>query len=116
MKAASSTTITFATCSILLFAISQSASNRGVAAGSVRVSAREYRRSTPGWGRWAYHGPVTESFVVVEPAGLRLHYEDWGATDAAATVVLVHGVGSSGHIWDLVGPLLASGDLRVIAL
>jgi pimeloyl-ACP methyl ester carboxylesterase len=54
------------------------------------------------------------SFVDVR--GLRLHFEQWGAADASASVVLVHGLGSSCHIWDLVGPLLAERSVRVLAL
>jgi pimeloyl-ACP methyl ester carboxylesterase len=49
--------------------------------------------------------------------GLRLHYLDWPsrASAAAGTFVLVHGLGSSCHIWDLVAPQLAERD-RVLAL
>src|SRR5579859_5725919 len=59
---------------------------------------------------------VTDQFVEVD--GLRLHYQEWGPPSSAAsgTVVLVHGVGSSCHIWDLTGPLLADRSLRAIAL
>src|SRR5712692_9611179 len=57
---------------------------------------------------------VTDGFVNI--GGLRLHYQEWGPPSAAGTVVLVHGVGSSCHIWDLTGPLLADQSLRVLAL
>src|SRR5438045_9676584 len=57
-------------------------------------------------------GPV--SFVEVN--GLRLHHQEWGPADGAATVVLVHGLGSTSHIWDLVGPRLGERSLRVLAL
>src|SRR5438045_225382 len=59
---------------------------------------------------------VTDAFVDI--GGLRLHYQEWGPPTAAATgtVVLVHGVGSSCHIWDLTAPLLADQSLRVLAL
>ena len=53
-------------------------------------------------------------FVVVD--GLRLHYEEWGPGKARAGVVLVHGLGSSCHIWDFVAPILAARSLRVVAL
>ena len=43
----------------------------------------------------------------VEVRGLRLHYQEWGPADAQAGIVLVHGLGSSCHIWDFVAPLLA---------
>jgi pimeloyl-ACP methyl ester carboxylesterase len=46
--------------------------------------------------------------------GLRLAFEEWGAADASRTLVLVHGLGSSRHIWDLVVPELAS-RYRVLA-
>jgi pimeloyl-ACP methyl ester carboxylesterase len=59
---------------------------------------------------------VTDGFVDNSSTGLRLHYQEWGPRDALGTVVLVHGVGSSCHIWDLSGPLLAEQSLRVVAL
>tara|TARA_B100000315_G_scaffold132679_2_gene122208 strand:+ start:3035 stop:3916 length:882 start_codon:yes stop_codon:yes gene_type:complete len=45
--------------------------------------------------------------------GIRLHYRDWGGS--GQTVVLLHGLASTCHIWDLVAPIL-SHDFRVIAL
>ena len=51
----------------------------------------------------------------VEVGGLRLHFQQWGPPDAAESVVLVHGLGSSSHIWDLVGPLLGAHGIRVVA-
>jgi non-heme chloroperoxidase len=57
---------------------------------------------------------LVNSFVEVD--GLRLHYQQWGADAARSGVVLVHGLGSSAHIWDFVGPLLAAESLRVVAL
>jgi pimeloyl-ACP methyl ester carboxylesterase len=52
----------------------------------------------------------------VEAQGLRLHYEAWGPADPRAGVVLVHGLGSSCHIWDFVAPILAEQSLRIVAL
>jgi pimeloyl-ACP methyl ester carboxylesterase len=52
----------------------------------------------------------------VEVRGVRLHYQEWGPADAQTGVVLVHGLGSSCHIWDLVAPRLAERSLRVLAL
>lgn len=52
----------------------------------------------------------------VEMRGLRLHYQQWGPHDARAGIVLVHGLGSSSHIWDQVAPILAGQSLRVVAL
>jgi pimeloyl-ACP methyl ester carboxylesterase len=52
----------------------------------------------------------------VKANGLRLHYQQWGPGDARSGVVLVHGLGSSSHIWDFVGPLLAEQSLRVVAV
>ena len=46
----------------------------------------------------------------VEVRGLRLHYQEWGPADAQAAIVLVHGLGSSCHIWDFVAPLLAEAS------
>ncbi len=56
---------------------------------------------------------VVDRFV--ELRGLRFHYRDWESRGGAAqTLVLVHGLGSSAHIWDFVAPLLAP-DLRLLA-
>ena len=54
------------------------------------------------------------SFALVD--GLRLYFHEWGSSESSATVVLVHGLGSSSHIWDLVGPLLAADGIRAVAL
>ena len=45
--------------------------------------------------------------------GLRLHYRDWGG--AGQPVVLLHGLASTCHIWDLVAPILAQ-RFAVVAL
>lgn len=45
--------------------------------------------------------------------GIRVHFRDWGG--AGRPVVLLHGLASSCHIWDLVAPQLAR-DFSVIAL
>src|ERR1700716_3655020 len=57
---------------------------------------------------------VTDGFAIAN--GLRLHYQVWGSASADSSIVLVHGVGSSSHIWDLTGPLVAEKALRVVAL
>lgn len=91
---------------------------------------------TPHMGEMA--APVSFAPVAfVEAHGLRLHYLEWGtaaagggggagggrgaaaaaATAAPAGIVLVHGLGSGAHIWDLVAPLLSvAGSPRVVAL
>jgi len=51
----------------------------------------------------------------VKVGDLRLHYESWGAAGSSAGMVLVHGLGSTCHIWDFTAPLLAERGLRVIA-
>ncbi len=45
--------------------------------------------------------------------GINLHYRDWGGS--GRQVVLLHGLASSCHIWDLVAPQLAE-DFAVIAV
>ncbi|MCY3692814.1 MAG: alpha/beta hydrolase [Chloroflexota bacterium] len=45
--------------------------------------------------------------------GLPFHYRDWGGD--GRPVLLLHGLASTCHIWDLVAPLLAA-DFRVAAL
>jgi pimeloyl-ACP methyl ester carboxylesterase len=53
---------------------------------------------------------------VVDLGGLRLHYQQWGPTNSDVGVVLVHGLGSTSHIWDFVGPLLGEKSLHVVPL
>jgi len=45
--------------------------------------------------------------------GISFHYRDWGGT--GTPLVLLHGLASTSHIWDLTAPLLAQG-CRVLAL
>ena len=45
--------------------------------------------------------------------GLDFHYRDWGGT--GQSVVLLHGLASNCHIWDLVAPVLAK-DFAVVAM
>lgn len=44
---------------------------------------------------------------------LSFHYRDWGGS--GQQIVLLHGLASTCHIWDLVAPLLAQ-DHRVVAM
>ena len=45
--------------------------------------------------------------------GLDFHYRDWGGS--GRSLVLLHGLASTCHIWDLVAPIL-SQDYSVVAL
>ncbi|MCH7786907.1 MAG: alpha/beta hydrolase, partial [Chloroflexi bacterium] len=54
--------------------------------------------------------PRDESVVVGE---LRLQYRNWGGS--GQPIVLLHGLASTSHIWDLVAPILAN-DFSVVAL
>ncbi len=45
--------------------------------------------------------------------GLSFHYRDWGGS--GQPIVLLHGLASTCHIWDLVAPILAE-DFSVVAL
>ena len=49
----------------------------------------------------------------VELRGLPFHYRDWGGD--GRPVLLLHGLASTCHIWDLVAPLLAE-DFRIAAM
>ena len=49
----------------------------------------------------------------VDLRGLPFHYRDWGGD--GRPVLLLHGLASTCHIWDLVAPLLAE-EFRVVAL
>jgi len=44
---------------------------------------------------------------------VRLHFRDWGGS--GQPVILLHGLASNSHWWDLVAPIL-SKDFRVVAL
>ena len=55
----------------------------------------------------------TPSDCYVDLRGLPFHYRDWGGH--GRPVLLLHGLASTCHIWDLVAPLLAA-DFRVVAL
>ncbi len=45
--------------------------------------------------------------------GINLHYRDWGGS--GQPVVLLHGLASTCHIWDLVAPMLAE-EFAVVAV
>ena len=53
----------------------------------------------------------SEEWVTVD--GLRFHFRDWGGS--GQPLVLLHGLASTCHIWDLVAPILAQ-DHSVTAL
>ncbi len=50
----------------------------------------------------------------IEVRGLRLHYRDWGG-QSGTPMVLLHGLASQSHIYDLVAPLLAK-EFRLVSL
>ena len=45
--------------------------------------------------------------------GLKFYYRDWGGP--GQLVLLLHGLASTCHIWDMVAPILAQNH-RVVAL
>ena len=49
----------------------------------------------------------------LDTGALRMHYRDWGGS--GQSLVLLHGLASTCHIWDLVAPIL-SRDFAVVAL
>ena len=49
----------------------------------------------------------------IDLRGLPFHYSDWGGD--GRPVLLLHGLASTCHIWDLVAPILAE-DFRIVAL
>ena len=55
----------------------------------------------------------TPNDCYVELRGLPFHYRDWGGD--GRQVLLLHGLASTCHIWDLVAPLLAE-DFRIAAM
>ena len=60
----------------------------------------------------------------VDANGLRFNFQEWAPKPepepkpnaVSRVAVLVHGLGSSSHIWDLVGPELAAQGVRAVAL
>ncbi len=61
-----------------------------------------------GGERWVM---VTDKCIALR--GLNFHYRDWGGQ--GRSIVLLHGLASNSHIFDLVAPILAE-HFRVIAL
>jgi pimeloyl-ACP methyl ester carboxylesterase len=62
--------------------------------------------------------PTADGMVAAR--GLQLHYREWSSMASSASaspvpLVLLHGLASTAHIWDLVAPLLAD-EHRVVAL
>ncbi len=55
----------------------------------------------------------TPNDCFIDLRGLPFHYRDWGGD--GRPVLLLHGLASTCHIWDLVAPLLAE-EFRVVAL
>ena len=55
----------------------------------------------------------TPNDCYIDLRGLPFHYRDWGGD--GRPVLLLHGLASTCHIWDLVAPLLAQ-EFRVVAL
>lgn len=55
----------------------------------------------------------TPNDCFIDLRGLPFHYRDWGGD--GRPVLLLHGLASTCHIWDLVAPLLAE-QFRVVAL
>ncbi len=49
----------------------------------------------------------------LDTGALKMHYRDWGGS--GQSLVLLHGLASTCHIWDLVAPIL-SRDFAVVAL
>src|SRR5262245_12349750 len=56
---------------------------------------------------------LTDTFI--NAGDIRLHALDWGGPDVAPPILLVHGLASNAHIWDLLAPLLAR-KFRVVAI
>lgn len=56
--------------------------------------------------------PPTQRTIELPSRGLAMHLRSWG--EAGVPLVLVHGLGSTGRIWELVAPLMAR-RFRVLA-
>jgi pimeloyl-ACP methyl ester carboxylesterase len=51
----------------------------------------------------------------IDGDGVRLACREWPSADAAGSALLLHGLASSSHIWDLVAPRLAATGVRTVA-
>src|SRR5437016_3693898 len=63
--------------------------------------------------------PVTPIDGFVRTNGLQLHYRRWTppeSTPRLPPILLLHGLASAAHIWNLVAPLLAAHGFVVTAL
>lgn len=56
---------------------------------------------------------IRSSYVYAN--GLRIHYLRWQVDNSRLPVVLLHGLASNAHIWDLVAPYLTSAGLDCFA-
>jgi pimeloyl-ACP methyl ester carboxylesterase len=56
---------------------------------------------------------MTSSYLFIND--LRVHYLRWNRDSVGVPVVLLHGLASNAHIWELVAPRLAGGGYGVLA-
>jgi pimeloyl-ACP methyl ester carboxylesterase len=56
---------------------------------------------------------MTSSYLYLN--ALRIHYLQWSAPDSDAPILLLHGLASNAHIWDLVAPCLVASGLAPLA-
>ena len=52
----------------------------------------------------------------VDTGEVRLHVREWPASGSGPSFLLLHGLASSSHIWDLTAPRLARSASRVVAV
>src|SRR5512139_3458762 len=79
-----------------------------------RMSNR-YILTANSWTRTAPGRSIMASYAIdknITISDLRFHYRDWGGH--GWPILMLHGLASTSHIWDLVAPLLVD-DARVIA-
>jgi pimeloyl-ACP methyl ester carboxylesterase len=58
---------------------------------------------------------VTTIDRTIEGDGVRLAVREWASDGSGPSALLLHGLASSSHIWDLVGPRLAADGIRAVA-
>lgn len=73
------------------------------------------RERETSWEKHVDALPYAEHSKFVEVDGVRIHYQEFGAT-SAQPVLMIHGYSASTYTWNQVAPLLAKNNFRVLVV